>query len=930
MPTSRILINFEIVSRLTIHRFLILVLLLQSIYSRQINAQPLYLKNRTIQLNSGLQPWFDFIITNRHRMHPVSQTDCIIQIKQRRFANLRHQPFIKLHEYIPKNAFYATLDTGLIVSDLESMGIYQIYFLQPIDKIASTLNAELLLNKDTQRIYSVWIHLSPQLSEITAKNRLSELLDYKEQMPLMTYIGPLHAIAMDLPASKIEALLLSDIIKFIDQAPEEGFSENDQAISTHRANTIIPSSSSGIPLDGSGIHIQMNDEGIIGNHIDYLNRITQDEALPTPVFADHADHIAGTLIGAGNKNPRYAGVAKAALLTVHSYTTDPSSGLGLFDFPDAYLNHDIVITSTSQSDGCNTGYTSFAQLMDAQIFQLPSLMHVFSAGNNAYISCGYGAGTGWGTITGGHKQAKNIIAVGNLTKEDLLVANSSRGPAKDGRIKPECVAVGTNVTSTSDNPTDNVYATKSGSSHACPGVAGSLALLYQGYRILHAGDYPGSDLMKALLLNSCDDLGNPGPDFKFGFGRIHARRSYQVLESNQFFTDSVSDQNHWTQTIIIPNQIHELRIMLYWNDREGSVLSSKSLVQDLDLTLRDPALNIYLPWVLDHTPDASALDAPATPKVDTLNNIEQITLIQPSAGTWTIDVSGTDVPWGYQPFALVYELVSPSVQVSYPNGSERWVPGETERIRWDAYNTSSAPFKIEYSSDAGNSWQLIADNISHSLRYYDWVVPNALGHTFLIKIQQDIRSDISDGTFSIMSEVTHLSMDSVCDNQVKLVWDAVSGAVGYTIYQLGNLYMDSISYTSETEKWISFSSVLSDHWFAVSALASDETKSRRCVAINNEGNVLDCHTGTDILETSNAVHIYPNPAREQIRVSASSKKINAYNITNIIGKSYLMDQTGFQNQEPVININQLADGVYLLHVLVESEWHTVRFVKIGY
>src|SRR5690606_24595036 len=181
---------------------------------------------------------------------------------------------------------------------------------------------------------------------------------------------------------------------------------------------------------------------------------------------------------------------------------------------------------------------------------------VFSAGNAGTSNFGYGAGPGWGNITGGHKQAKNCMTVGNLTYQDGLANSSSRGPAYDGRIKPDICAVGTSVWSTI-NP--NTYASYTGTSMACPGVAGTLAQLYQGYKLTHSGNTPPSALIKASVLNTGDDLGNPGPDFKFGWGRINARRAYSILSNNQFFIDSVANTQNKTHNINVPPGTAEIR-----------------------------------------------------------------------------------------------------------------------------------------------------------------------------------------------------------------------------------------------------------------------------------------------------------------------------------------------------------------------------------
>ncbi|MDA7837047.1 S8 family serine peptidase, partial [Salibacteraceae bacterium] len=62
--------------------------------------------------------------------------------------------------------------------------------------------------------------------------------------------------------------------------------------------------------------------------------------------------------------------------------------------------------------------------------------------NSGTSNCGYGAGNVWGNITGGHKVGKNVIAVANLTSYDVVATSSSRGPAHDGRIKPDVSAKG--------------------------------------------------------------------------------------------------------------------------------------------------------------------------------------------------------------------------------------------------------------------------------------------------------------------------------------------------------------------------------------------------------------------------------------------------------------------------------------------------------
>ena len=90
---------------------------------------------------------------------------------------------------------------------------------------------------------------------------------------------------------------------------------------------------------------------------------------------------------------------------------------------------------------------------------------------------------------------------------------SSKGPVKDGRIKPEISAMGKRVVSAGLGS----YWYNNGTSMASPGVTGGLTLLYQLYKQTNGGSNPKSGLMKAIICNSSRDMGNTGPDFSYGF-----------------------------------------------------------------------------------------------------------------------------------------------------------------------------------------------------------------------------------------------------------------------------------------------------------------------------------------------------------------------------------------------------------------------------
>ena len=60
---------------------------------------------------------------------------------------------------------------------------------------------------------------------------------------------------------------------------------------------------------------------------------------------------------------------------------------------------------------------------------------------------------------------------------------------------------------------------------ATPAAAGLGALLIQDWRGQNAGARPTPATVKALLICGARDLGNTGPDYRFGYGAVNATES---------------------------------------------------------------------------------------------------------------------------------------------------------------------------------------------------------------------------------------------------------------------------------------------------------------------------------------------------------------------------------------------------------------------
>jgi Subtilase family/Secretion system C-terminal sorting domain len=637
------------------------------------------------------------------------------------------------------------------------------------------------------------------------------------------------------PVNHIMSLGEYSFVKYIEEITPPSIKDDARGRSLHRSSSLDTQTPTGLDYTGLNIGVLVRDDGIVGPHIDFQGRI--DNSTATGTGQTHGDGVGGIMAGAGNLDPTMRGMAAGANVFVSNYAAN---------FLDAatttrITNGTVQITNSSYSNGCNDGYTSTAVTVDNQTITNPTVLHVFSAGNSGTSNCSYGAGSGWGNITGGHKQGKNVIATANLYFDGTLANSSSRGPAHDGRIKPDISANGQDQLSTDEG---NTYLTFGGTSGAAPGIAGIAAQLYQVYQEANGGVLPPSALIKATLLNTANDAGNVGPDFKFGWGIVNALRAAKLLEDARYFTSSVSQGNANNHSIIVPAGTKQVKFMLYWMDPAATNGATTALINDLDLVVNDPTAGTYLPWILNSTPNATSLNLPATNGADHLNNMEQVLINNPAAGSYTINVSGFSVPMGPQNYFIVYEIISDEITVTYPNRGEHFVPGETESVHWDAPQ-STGSFLLEYSVDNGTSWNNIA-TVASTLRTYGWAVPNSITGSALFRVTRGGVSDVSDANFSIATQVTGQTITQVCPTTVTFSWNAVPNATSYDVYILGTQYMEVIGNSATTTYTHTITNPNTPIWYAI--VAKNSTlgwESRRTIASYYAGGILNCANPID-------------------------------------------------------------------------------------
>ncbi|XOV65862.1 MAG: S8 family serine peptidase [Fluviicola sp.] len=749
------------------------------------------------------------------------------------------QSGIELLEYIPNFTYIASLPSTISASELTQLNVRSVEEIDAIYKYGQRIQDEAYPEWAVTKFGTVMLSVA-LYDNVNFEQALATL--EKEGVRINVPLAHTNMAIVEIMPSDIPSLVNKSFMKYVDIAPDPGTPESDDGRNLHRANPIDGDYFGSRQYDGAGIAVAVNDDGAVGPHIDYTGRVNQDDVAGDFV-GDHGDMVAGIVGAAGNLDPTMRGMAPACYMHIRQYVSSMAGTMPL------HLDSNVLIFQSSYSNGCNAGYTNTTVLVDQEIYENPTLMQVFSAGNSNNQNCGYGAGNQWGNITGGHKMGKNVIATANLDNDDGIVNSSSRGPANDGRIKPDIAAHGAGQMSTDPN---NTYAAGGGTSAAAPGITGVMTQLHHAYQDMN-GTTANSALLKAVLMNTANDLGNKGPDFIYGWGKVNGLKAVQLLEDGRYTNGSISQGATDQISINVPAGVEQVKVMVYWADKEASTSASTALVNDLDALLTDPNLASYQPWLLDHTPNATTLALPATVGPDHLNNVEQIAIDNPMTGTYTLDITGTTIPFGPQEYYVVWEFITSDITVTYPFGGEGLIPGSNDRIHWDA-NGTTGDFTLEYTDDNGASWNTIANNVNGADRIYEWNVPNIISGEVRVRVSRGGSQGESAANFSIMERPQNIEVYRVCEstNTVVLRWDPVQSATGYDIFMLGSQFMDSIGSATTEEFDVIVTDVADPQWFTVRAKGANGLRSNRQIAIyfpgaGGNGNcVLSCFSDSDV------------------------------------------------------------------------------------
>ena len=414
----------------------------------------------------------------------------------------------------------------------------------------------------------------------------------------------------------------------------------------------------------------------------------------------HGTHVAGSVMGSGkaSKSLLKGGAHGAELIAEGMWSslfenlTVPPELKKLFEpvYKDGARIH---TNSWGNGDPKAYGvYDGMSQQVDEYMWNNPEMLVIFAAGNSGVDNDKDGRvdegqvsspGTAKNALTVG--ASENVVAkmgiqkkLGELKdgklfpaaplKDDTLsndangiAAFSSRGPTKDGRIKPDVVAPGTNILSVCSQVEgasklwgayNTDYCFSGGTSMSTPLTAGAAAVAREFLVKKQKIERPSAALVKGILMNSADDVfpgqyGNEGktagqeiltaaPNVVEGYGRVNVDNA----TNEEFFlkvvdnTEGVKGDDKY-EVEIDTKDVKTLKVTLVYTDAPGTPNAARTLVNNLDLEV-----------------EAGKTVSSNSEK----DNSEQIVIKELAQDKVKVRVIGKSIPRGKdgkQPFALI-------------------------------------------------------------------------------------------------------------------------------------------------------------------------------------------------------------------------------------------------------------------------------------
>ena len=443
-------------------------------------------------------------------------------------------------------------------------------------------------------------------------------------------------LTADLTRAQLESIASHDSVFWIER-------EQGMVTMTNKAKVVSGAKQveTTAGFTGQGVRGEVADTGVLTTHPGF-----QSNPIILHGFAGftatHGTKVMGIVFGDGTNKPAATGVLPDAQpiftaadnLMANRYTTTAELLLPPYE-------------AVFQTNSWGTGYSgpSYPSLA----FQLDDIIMMYDVVTLQAMGNGgvpFGPEETW---------AKNVVSVGavwhlNTTPldDDYWAGAGSRGPAQDGRIKPDACFWYDKLITTNES---GMYQNFGGTSAATPLVAGHYGLFFQMWHEEVFGNVapgatvfasrPHSATARAFMANTSYPYDFTGQNHDFArthqgwgmpqvFDLLNRGDGLLVVDESRPLQNLAAER---FEVVVSPGQT-ELRATLVFTDPPGSSSSTKNTINDLTLCITSPSKVSY--WGNEGLYDGN--ESTTGGAADSVNTTEQVWLTDPEPGVWTIYV----------------------------------------------------------------------------------------------------------------------------------------------------------------------------------------------------------------------------------------------------------------------------------------------------
>lgn len=366
-------------------------------------------------------------------------------------------------------------------------------------------------NSSGYSTYIVAFDSQPGTASATAEDQVASFVSSYNGRIIYRY-SIIDGIAVTIPDDRAGELRAMDNVRYVEK-DQEVHVLLDKAVPQITADQVWSAG-----YTGKGVKVCVIDTGIDGSHPDLnggkiVGWVDYVSGKTTP-YDDHGHgtHCSGTIAGTGAaENGKYKGVApEASLMGVKVLGKDGSgSNTNILKGIDWAVKNGADVISMS------LGSSTHSQASD------DAIKNAVNAGVTVVVAAG-NSGPNAKTIAC-PGDSPDAITVGASDRNDAIASFSSRGPNRDGTVKPDVTNMGVGLVAAkaagvaSSKPVGQYYQAMSGTSMATPMTAGTVALLLQAKPDLTPKQ------VKDVLTRTAKPLGGSVPNNNYGYGRVQAK-----------------------------------------------------------------------------------------------------------------------------------------------------------------------------------------------------------------------------------------------------------------------------------------------------------------------------------------------------------------------------------------------------------------------